>query len=106
MLCFLESCIPYSEKTCLDLARRLCLHQGSVGRPFSSNYTSKGCHFYDKGQYANTAFYGTDGTEDQMKKALISPEKRPTGYDCKFKGMDICTQFSSTVYSFFICMNI
>ena len=80
------------------MARRLCLNQGRVGKPFSSNYTTKGCHFYDQGQYANTAFYGTGGTEDQMKQALISPEQRPTGYDCKLKGMSIMLSNSKALH--------
>lgn len=83
-----EECIPYTEKTCVDVARRLSLNQGSVGRPFASNYDTKGCHYFENGQYANTAFYGTGGTEGQMKTALKSPEKRPAGYDCKFNVTD------------------
>ena len=32
------------------------------------------------------AFYGTGGTEDQMKAALTSPKYRPTGHDCNTQG--------------------
>ena len=77
-----EECIPYSEKACLDVARRQCLNQGADGKPFSSDYSIKGCHVYDSGEYAKTAFYGTGGTEEDMKKSLSSPQYRPEGYDC------------------------
>ena len=32
------------------------------------------------------AFYGTGGTEDQIKAALTSPKYRPTGHDCNTQG--------------------
>ena len=85
----LENCIPYSEKACLDVARRSCFNQGANGKPFSSNYDSKGCHVVKTGKYANTAFYGTGGTEEEMKSALMSPEYRPKGYNCAEIGKNI-----------------
>ena len=32
------------------------------------------------------AFYGTGGTEDQMKAALTAPKYRPIGHDCITQG--------------------
>ena len=32
------------------------------------------------------AFYGTGGTEDQMKAALTAPKYRPIGHDCNTQG--------------------
>ena len=65
------------------------MNQGIPGKPFSSDYNTKGCHVYKTGEYANTVFYGTGGTEEEMKKALKTPEYRPTGYDCANKGIVI-----------------
>ena len=39
------------------------------------------------GTYDNMAFYGTGGSEDQMKGALTLPKYRPSGHDCNEKGM-------------------
>ena len=32
------------------------------------------------------AFYGTGGTENEMKAALTSPKYRPSGHDCNTQG--------------------
>ena len=32
------------------------------------------------------AFYGTGGTEDEMKTALTAPKYRPIGHDCNTQG--------------------
>ena len=84
---FLENCVPYSEKTCRDLARRRCLNQGVPGKAFYSDNSVEGCYAYESGVYANTVFYGTDGTKDEMKETLTLPEYRPKGYDCAIPSM-------------------
>ena len=32
------------------------------------------------------AFYGTGGTDDEMKNAVATPKYRPKGYDCVTQG--------------------
>ena len=62
--------------------------RGGNGYQFSGGYGTKGCYAYKGGSYDNMAFYGTGGTEDEMKVALVSNGKyRPSGHDCKEKGM-------------------
>ena len=83
---FQETCTPYSENACRDAINTLGLQQGGNGVSFSGNFGSKGCYAYESGSYANMAFYGTGGTEDQIKAALTSPKYRPTGHDCNTQG--------------------
>ena len=83
---FSEVCIPYSEKACLESITNLGLSQGGNGYSFSGDYATKGCYARVSGSNANMAFYGTGGTDDEMKNTLASPQYRPKGYDCVTQG--------------------
>ena len=75
-------CVPYSEQTCKDIGDKM-------GRKFSTgDWGTKGCYVYIDGRYKKDIFYGTGGTEAQIKKDPIdvgSDQKvaRPVGIDCK-----------------------
>ena len=66
------------------------MKKGSRKRAFACDFPVKGCHAYYDGQYTDMAFYGTGGTEEEMKKDFKLPEHenmtRPNGYDCNFIG--------------------
>ena len=91
-----EICTPYSENACRDAINTLGLQQGGNGYSFSGNFGTKGCYAYESGSFANLAFYGTGGTEDQMKQALASPKYRPIGHDCNTQG-NFHYDYNSTV---------
>ena len=82
----------------MDSIKALGLKQGGQGHAFSSDsiYYSKGCYAYSSAgnaKYSNVAFYGTGGTQEDMKKALTLPKYRPIGYDCDSIGT-ICNELS------------
>ena len=57
-----------------------------LGKKFQEgDYVTKGCYGYKSGKYADTLWYGTGGTEEEMKIDLLTDETfRPQGYyDCK-----------------------
>ena len=85
----LDECIPYSLKACENAIEKLGLSKGGGGYEFDGYYGRKGCYAYKSGSWANMAFYGIGGTDDDMKKELDLPEYRPTGHDCGIKGMHI-----------------
>ena len=78
-----DECEPYSKEACRASVTSLGLSEGDPdGYEFSDEYGTKGCYAYKTGDYAGMAFYGTDGTDSQMKEPLDSPKYRPFGYDC------------------------
>ena len=83
----LGSCVPYSLQACKDAVERLGLQKGGRGWSFTgTTYSRKGCFAYSKGYFANIAFYGLGGSEEQNKKQLRSPRYRPRGFDCSATG--------------------
>ena len=80
-------CDPYSVKACRDAAKALGKSAGGCGYPFESDFSIKGCYTYRGGIYGKCVFYGTGGTEDEMKRHLFSTAIfRPSGYDCSIDG--------------------
>ena len=89
---FLGDCDPYSKEACeyaIDHIRDYddygAVTKGGVTNSgnsyeFADNYGTKGCYYYRyalTGTYDDMAFYGTDGSIDEMKEELNSPQKRP-----------------------------
>lgn len=56
---------------------------GGVGYYFAGDFETKGCYAYSSGTYVSHAYYGTDGTMDQMISPLSGDKYRPKGHDCK-----------------------
>ena len=82
---FLVPCVPYSENACRVAAERLGLLLGGGGYNFVGNFKqTKGCYAYTDGDYIGRVYYGTGGTEEQMKASPDASEHRyrPHGYDC------------------------
>ena len=79
-------CVPYSKEACEDVVERLGLQKGGKGFNFVENFAIKGCYSYESGSYANIAYYGSGGSEQQMATQLNSPKYRPAGYDCSTTG--------------------
>ena len=79
-------CEPYSQQACKDAGNRLGLKQGGGGTDFVGDYNTKGCYAYSSGDYSGMVFFGTGGSEEDMKKPPSSPKYRPNGYDCSTKG--------------------
>ena len=86
---FSEACIPDSEKACLDAINSLGLEQGGRGYAFAGDYGTKGCYAYEaeNTKYGNMAFYGTGGSEDEMKTILAKPQYRPMIDSCGVTGL-------------------
>ena len=83
----LGECVPYSKEACEDAVERLGLQKGGKGFNFvDNNFATKGCYSYENGNYANIAYYGSGGSEQQMATQLNSPKYRPAGYDCSKSG--------------------
>ena len=83
----LGECVPYSEEACEDVVERLGLKKGGKGFNFvEDNFVIKGCYSYESGPYANIAYYGSGGSEQEMATQLNSPKYRPAGHDCSKSG--------------------
>ena len=79
-------CVPYSKQACEEAVGRHGLQKGGGGYNFVGTYPRKGCYAYKSGDFANMAYYGVGGTEDQTKVKLTFPLYRPIGYDCITNG--------------------
>ena len=79
-------CVPYSKQACEEAVGRHGLQKGGGGYNFVGTYPTKGCYTYKSGNFANMAYYGVGGTEDQIKVKLTFPLYRPLGYDCITNG--------------------
>ena len=91
---------------CKNAAKALGLQPGGDGEEFSGNYPVKGCHAYKYGQRAGMIFYGTNGTDAEMKENPPFPNQyRPNTIDCSMKGKSIYAQrthFSHPSLKFFL----
>ena len=76
------NCDPYSLEACENAGKTLGLQLGGHGYPFSKNFATKGCYAYDSGKYQGMIFYGTGGSEDEMKLTPSRPKYRPQIFDC------------------------
>ena len=76
------NCDTYSLEACEYAGKRLGLQLGGIGYAFSGDYDAKGCYTYDSGEYHGMIFYGTGGSEDEMKLIPPRPKYRPQIFDC------------------------
>tara|TARA_Y100000813_G_scaffold197709_1_gene183626 strand:- start:1592 stop:3220 length:1629 start_codon:yes stop_codon:yes gene_type:complete len=67
-----------AQEECKKVAESLGLQIGGGGSPFAGNWSTKGLYAYKTGKYAGMAFFGTGGTENQMKAPTPLPRYRPT----------------------------
>ena len=81
-VCFAGTCVAYSEQACRDAATELGLGLGTSSHAFSGPYSHKGCYAYNSGSNQGKAFFGTGGSEEDMKKKLPENRYRPRNYDC------------------------
>jgi hypothetical protein len=61
-----------TEEECKKVAESLGLKLGGNGYPFAGNWGIKGLYAYKSGKYNGIAFFGTGGTEKQMKDPLTN----------------------------------
>ena len=97
--------VPYSEQACRDAAVALGLNLGySLSRcNFRFAYLIKGCYAYRSGRYAGWAFYGTGGTEEEMKQEPeFASQYRPENHDCAAGNCYMCNMHVCMVQC--ICM--
>ena len=66
-----------TQAACEATAIALGLSQGHANFAFASAYQTKGCYTYSSGTYANVAFFGTGGSDVDMRTSLTSPKYRP-----------------------------
>ena len=79
----LAGCVPFSQQACKDASSFLGLQLGNEEHKFAGKYSTKGCYVYQGGTHAGIAFYGVEGTREEMMKNPDYPHYRPLGYDCK-----------------------
>jgi len=75
--CDVSRCVPYSLAACEAALKEQGISKGTQG-----TYSTKGCYAYGSGKYKGQAYFGTGGTEAQMKTNLEGSVYRPKGYDC------------------------
>lgn len=74
---------PCSEsENCKSAALKLGLRLGSKNHYFIGNYGTKGCYFYESGEYAGSAFYGTGGSVEEKGSKLTLPQIRVADIQC------------------------
>lgn len=71
----------YSEAACKAAAHEAGLKIGGAGHEFAGDYKTKGCYTYDEGPEVGHVYYGTGGSEDEMKAEPEEPKFRVKGYD-------------------------
>ena len=59
------------------------------GSNFAGHWETKGCYAYEEGEYAGMIYYGTGGSELDMKETPVSQKYRPSGYDCDLGNMEL-----------------
>ena len=90
----LDTCVPYTQRACLDASQNQGLQLGGEGKQFINHYATKGCHAQGK-----FAFYGIEAAElNRHRKSLVKPFYRPNGYDCS-KYLNITSKYT-VLYSF------
>ena len=72
-------CLAYSEESCRMAAEHLGLTLGGKGHPFADTYSTKGCYSYKSGTYAGIAYYGKQGTREEMEAPLSANPYRVNG---------------------------
>jgi len=84
-------CAPLSADACKAAADRIGFGKGGHDHDFQGNYNPKGCYAYKSGTYKGHVYFGTGGTEQQMKEDINESDKfRPQGDDCYKVGKDEC----------------
>jgi len=74
---------PCSEReNCKSAALKLGLRLGSKHQFFVGNYGTKGCYFYESGNFAGSAFYGTGGSIEEKRRKLALPQIRVADVQC------------------------
>ena len=61
---------------------------GGGGSNFIGDWETKGCFAYEEGEYAGTIYYGTGGSELDLKENPVSPKYRPFGHDCNLGNIE------------------
>ena len=82
----LDTCVPYSQKACLNAGKSLGLNIGHADFTFVGDYSEVGCFVYTSGSFKGSVFYGTGGEIHQMKQDVSGGKFRPQGYDCLTTG--------------------
>ena len=86
----ISDCIPYSIEACKKAAKINGLEIGSDRFPFlGEDYAEVGCYSYKTGNSKGHVFYGTGGTDAQMRKEATGRRYRPRGYDCGGKSLTV-----------------
>ena len=74
----LDTCVPYSQRACLNASQNQGLQLGANGKEFIYHHATKGCH-----AEGNFAFYGIEVAElNRHRTSPVKPFYRPNGYDC------------------------
>ena len=89
MILYLGQCVPYSGQACINAAENLGLISGSTTAesPFAGPKSRKGCYTYYSGENKGFYWYGTGGSNAQIRESLDGPQEldyyRPKGFDCE-----------------------
>ena len=89
-----DNCNPYTPQACEDAdvpsGRSKKLGGDGGISNFEGDFSIKGCFASDNPDYyyVTDLYYGTGGSEEDMKIPPPSPKYRPSGYDCKVAGIN------------------
>ena len=72
-------CVAYTEESCRKAADHLGLIKGGKGHLFADTHSIKGCYAYESGKYAGRAYFGKEGTREEMKAPLSGTAYRVNG---------------------------
>ena len=72
-------CKAYTEESCRMAAEHLGLTLGGKGHLFADTHSIKGCYAYESGKYAGRAYFGKEGTNEEMKAPLSASPYRVNG---------------------------
>ena len=91
----IDNCNPYTPEACedADLPSERYIRLGGNGGEsnFEGDFSIKGCFASDDPNPFSSItdlYYGTGGSEEDMKIPPPSPKYRPSGYDCRIAGIN------------------
>ena len=73
-------CVPYSQQACAEAVDALGLEKGGEGYEFIGNHSTKGCFSYENETFTNKAFYGTGGSEEEIREQLFLTSRSPVTF--------------------------
>lgn len=101
-----NSCYPTTASECRVAAESIGLSVGGAGYPFAGAWPIAGCYYYacDHCHFGSSAFFGTRGTEEEMRQPIDSgePERR---LSCDSTTEEVLTYAPQCQWTSGVCSN-